>query len=410
MNEWVDDVMQLSVKQARKAVLLSQRLYAPAASGSTAVHEVIEKLGYIQIDSISVLQRAHHHTLWSRVKGYEHAHLESLEAEKKVFEYWSHAAAYLPMRDYRFSLPRKHAIASGDRHWHDKDHTLEKAVLQRIQTEGPLQAKDFEHKRSVKNTGWWDWKPAKKALEQLFMEGELMVLKRQGFQKVYDLTERVLPENVNTSAPSPNEYHQHLITQFLRAQGLARYGEIAYQLTGIKSPVRQCCLQMLEDGKLIKVQVGQQEYYALPDIEALLAQSLSRSKVKILSPFDNLVIQRKRTENLFDFNYQIECYVPAAKRQYGYFSLPLLWGDTFAGRMDAKIDRKTAVLHINNLHIETKRPEAFLNSLKPSLNEFLAFNQGQHIQLHKISGNTLSSQEALLLKQIAAELQNLTKA
>jgi uncharacterized protein YcaQ len=122
------------------------------------------------------------------------------------------------------------------------------------------------------------------------------------------------------------------------------------------------------------------------------------------------VIQRKRTENLFDFNYQIECYVPAAKRQYGYFSLPLLWGDTFAGRMDAKIDRKTAVLHINNLHIETKRPEAFLNSLKPSLNEFLAFNQGQHIQLHKISGNTLSSQEALLLKQIAAELQNLTKA
>lgn len=384
--------MELSSKQARKIVLLSQGLVEttgkPAASGSAAVLKVIENLGYIQIDSISVLQRAHHHTLWNRVKAYQSAHLEELEAEKKVFEYWSHAAAYLPMRDYRFTLPRKQAIAAGEKHWHSKDSKLAKAVLKRIQAEGPLQARDFEHKRSVKSTGWWDWKPAKKALEQLFMEGELMVVKRQGFQKVYDLTERIIPKGINTTTPSTTEYHQHLIRRFLTAQGMATPGEIAYLLTGIKGPVKQCCLQMIEDGKLLKVQVKAQEYYALPNVEALLAQSLRRSKVKILSPFDNLVIQRKRTEHLFDFNYQIECYVPAAKRQYGYFSLPLLWGDSFVGRMDAKIDRKTAVLHIHNLHIETTHVEEFLCALTPFLNEFLAFNQGQHIQVHKITNNS----------------------
>ena len=155
---------------------------------------------------------------------------------------------------------------------------------------------------------------------------------------------------------------------------------------------------MLEDKKLLTVQVGQRVYYALPNVESLLKKSLSPSTVKILSPFDNVVIQRKRTQRIFDFNYQLECYVPAAKRQYGYFALPLLWGDSFAGRMDAKIDRKTAVLHIHNLHIETKRTEEFLQDLKPTINGFLAFNQGQHIELDKISGKAANCQNVLLKK------------
>jgi uncharacterized protein YcaQ len=400
--------LDLSSKQARKILLLSQGLFgcgdkAPNA-GSAALLKVIEQLGYVQIDSISVLQRAHHHTLWNRVKAYQSTQLEELEANKVVFEYWSHAAAYLPMRDFRFTLPRKQAIASGQRHWHNKDHKIAKTVLQRIQVEGPLQAKDFVQQDGGKSIGWWDWKPAKIALEQLFMEGELMVLKRQGFQKVYELTERLLPTQLNTTTPSPSEYHQHLITHFLVAQGLATYGEMAYQLTGIKSQLKKCCEQMLEDGKLLKVQVKKQDYYALPELETLLAQSLSRNKVKILSPFDNLLIQRQRARHFFDFDYQLECYVPAAKRHYGYFSLPLLWGDTFAGRMDAKIDRKTAVLHIHNLHIESNQPEAFLQALKPSLKEFLAFNQGQRIELHKMSGKGLEGR-GNLAKLVVSQCQ-----
>jgi uncharacterized protein YcaQ len=390
--------IDLSSKQARKIVLLSQSVHRAQKKGPAAVLSAIEQLGYVQIDSISVLQRAHHHTLWNRVKGYETAQLEELEANKQVFEYWSHAAAYLPMRDYRFTLPRKLAIAGGEKHWHSKDHKLSKAILKRIQQEGPLQAKDFEHKRTEKSTGWWDWKPAKKALEQLFMEGELMVVKRQGFQKVYDLSERVVPAKIDTSVPSIGEFHQHLIRRFLTAHGMASPAQIGYLLKGMRNPIQQCCLQMLEDGQLIKVKVKQQEYFALSNVAEVLSQSLRGNKVKILSPFDNLLIQRKRTLELFDFDYQIECYVPALKRKYGYFSLPLLWGDKFAGRMDAKIDRKTAVLHIHNLHIETERVDEFLVALKPTLQEFLSFNQGQEIHLHKISGLNVSCTDDTLKK------------
>jgi uncharacterized protein YcaQ len=381
--------------QARKIILLSQKIHSPMGRGNKGALKAIEQLGYIQIDSISVVQRAHHHTLWNRLKHYQPSDLQALEAQQQVFEYWSHAAAYLPMRDFRFSLPKKQAIASGQIHWHEKDPKLANSILQRIAADGPLQAKDFEHKRTVKSSGWWDWKPAKKALEQLFMEGELMVLKRQGFQKVYDLTERVLPDNIDTSTPSKAEYHQHLIKQFLRAHGLASPAEMSYLLRGHKNIITRECAELLEDGQLIKVNVKQQEYYALPNVIDLLKQTLSRNKVKILSPFDNLLIQRKRTNVLFNYNYQIECYVPEEKRQYGYFSLPLLWGQNFAGRMDAKIDRRTSILHIKNLHIETSKITEFLHCLQPSLLNFMIFNQAIKAQIHKISttGSDFSPRE-----------------
>ena len=385
----------LSPAQARKIILLSQKMHQAIRSGSKGVLDIIEQLTYIQIDSISVVQRAHHHTLWSRFKNYQPSVLQTLEAQKQVFEYWSHAAAYLPMRDYRFSLPRKQAIASGQKHWHTKDPKLAKFILQRITTEGPLQAKDFEHKRVSKTSGWWDWKPAKKALEQLFMEGELMVLKRQGFQKVYDLTERVLPDNIDTNTPSETEYIQHLIYTFLRAQGLGTPAEMSYLLRGLKTSILLECGNLLEAGKLIKIQVKQQEYYALAEVIDLLSQSLSRNKVRILSPFDNILIQRKRLKALFDYDYQIECYVPAEKRQYGYFTLPVLWGQNFAGRVDMKMDRRTSILHLNNLYIETNKKTEFLQALQPALKDFMAFNQASELQVHKISseGTGLSAAE-----------------
>lgn len=375
----------MSPAQARKIVLLSQKIHHSPGRENKRVLEAIEQIGYIQIDSISVVQRAHHHTLWNRVKSYQPNDLQTLEAQKRVFEYWSHAAAYLPMRDFRFSLPRKQAIASGQKHWHEKDPKLAKFILQRITAEGPLQAKDFEHKRTLKNSGWWDWKPAKKSLEQLFMEGELMVLKRQGFQKVYDLSERVLPVDIDTSMPSMAEYNQHLIKQYLCAQGLGTPAEMSYLLRGQKNAIERECVALLEEGKLIKVSVKQQQYYALPNVADLLKKTLNRNKVKILSPFDNLLIQRKRLLELFDYNYQIECYVPAKKRQYGYFSLPILWGQKFAGRVDMKVDRLTSILHVKNLHIETTKKAQFLLALQPTLRDFMLFNQADRIQLHKIS-------------------------
>lgn len=381
----------LSIKEARKAILLSQGLCrsnkakTSQKSAYESTHTIIESLNYIQIDSISVVERAHHHILWSRLKNYSPTFLNKLLEQQQVFEYWSHAAAYLPMRDFRFSLPRKNAIAQGQQHWFSKDKKCMSQVLDRIKTDGPLQAKNFDDNRKTK-TGWWDWKPAKKALEQLFMEGELMVTKRQGFQKVYDLTERILPNNVNTTMPSDDEYYRHLIVNYLKANAIGTPEQMAYLLKKHKAPIKQYCNELLEDGLLINLMVNKQPYFALPTVSDALKKRISRSQVKILSPFDNLLIQRKRTKTLFNFDYQIECYVPAAKRKVGYFSLPLLWADQFVRRMDAKMDRKSGILFIQNLHIETSNIELLINELKKALYDFLVFNNGKAIQVVKITG------------------------
>ena len=399
----------ISVQDARKLVLVSQGLHKTNAFGLGAkgVLNSLQQLSYIQIDTISVIERAHHHSLWNRVNNYSAALLEQLVAQKQVFEYWSHAAAYLPMGDYRYSLYRKQAIAGGDIHWHHKDPTLTQQIIKRIRQEGPLQSKDFERPGGVKAAGWWDWKPAKKALEQLFMEGELMAVKRQGFQKVYDLTERALPEGVDTRVPSEQEFYRYLITRCLKANGLASAGEIAYLRKGIKRKLELVCLQMSENGELQQLECQGQLYYTLAHSQNLLKQSIKGGQVKILSPFDNLLIQRKRMQDLFDFDYQIECYVPEPKRQYGYFSLPLLWGSSFAGRMDAKIERKTGLLLIQHLHIETPKVAEFIQDLLPALREFLLFNQGTNIVLKRLSApNALSQQSIKAGRQVIENLSN----
>ncbi|WP_461632263.1 winged helix-turn-helix domain-containing protein [Labilibaculum euxinus] len=376
----------LSIQDARKLVLLSQKLPPVKQKGTTleATLSAIEHLGYIQIDTISVIQRAHHHTLWNRNPGYETSHLERLIADKKVFEYWSHAAAYLPMCDYRFSLVRKQEIASGkQKHWYDRDEKMMKLVLHRITNEGPLMAKDFEHTGKKKMD--WASKPAKRALEYLFMQGDLMIPNRQNFHKVYDLTERVLPEDIDTSAPLQDEYARFLITRYLQANGLGQASEMVYLLKNTKALISSALQEMHSNGELVQVAVGENNYYALQDSLELLKKPLFRSKLKILSPFDNLLIQRKRMQTIFDFNYQIECYVPEPKRRYGYFSLPILWDGSLIARMDCKADRKESLFHIQYLVLESGlvKTEAFTLALCKELESFMQFNNCSNLKLHK---------------------------
>ncbi len=378
----------LSTEQARKLVLQSQRVPPTNQTGraTDATLSAIEHLGYIQIDTISVVQRAHHHTLWNRNPRYKASQLDQLLSDKQVFEYWSHAAAYLPFRDYRFSLPRKHALASGvQSHWYKRDEPLMKLVIRRIATEGPLMAKDFEH--TGKKIGEWQPKPAKRALEYLFMQGDLMVPCRVNFHKVYDLTERVLPAGTDTTLPDPQEYARFLITRYLRANGLGQPAEIAYLLSGTKPLVSATLQDMVSSGELLQIRVAGQLYYALPDSLKLLSKPLARSKLKILSPFDNLVIQRNRMKSLFGFDYLIECYVPESKRQYGYFSLPILWDGKLVARMDCKTERKESLLHIHHLAIEPTvlKTDALLLALRSELESFMQFNDCNKIQLHRTS-------------------------
>lgn len=376
---------QLSPAQARKLVLLSQGIHKEQqlGRGQSATLAAIKKLGYVQIDTISVVERAHHHTLWSRVSNYQKEHLDQLLAQGEIFEYWSHAAAYLPMRDFRYSLPRKQAIKNGEKHWYTVDDKLLKKVLSRVRAEGPLQSKDF--KKTVDNTpANWSSSPTKRALQQLFMRGDLMIAKREGFQKVYDLPERVLPAKTDTRMPSEDEYLQHLVEQYLLAQGLGTPSQTGHLRKNIKPKLRDKCEQLADAGRIARVQVGDLEYFARADFAEVLSQPLSQQKIKILSPFDNLLIQRNRTQALFDFDYQIECYVTEKKRKFGYFVLPILWGQSFAGRMDAKIDRKTGVLTVHKLYVETKQKTQFLHQLHSALDEFCAFNGGSASQISEV--------------------------
>lgn len=383
-----------SIQQARKLVLLSQQLPPAKPSGQaiSATLNAIEHLGYIQIDTISAIERAHHHTLWNRNPRYTSAHLDQLIADKQVFEYWSHAAAYLPMRDFRHSLPRKQAIASGEEnHWYERNHPLMKSVYKRITEEGPLMAKDFEHKGA--KTGEWRSKPAKQALESLFMQGELMIAARVNFHKVYDLTERVLPNEVNTTPPDQEEHIRFLITRYLQANGLGQPAEMVYLLKNKKPLVTAAAQEMLSNKELILTTIRDTVYYALPESQELLHQPLARRKLKILSPFDNLLIQRKRMTNIFSFDYQIECYVPEAKRQFGYFSLPILWDGQLVARMDCKAERKNKLLHIQHLALEAGlvKTEAFSLALAKELKSFLKFNRCSQICLHRTSPASLQS-------------------
>ncbi|WP_282125946.1 winged helix-turn-helix domain-containing protein [Marinifilum flexuosum] len=376
----------LSSDQARKLVLLSQQI-PPVKHKGTAIDaslSAIEHLGYIQIDTISVVQRAHHHTLWARNPKYQASHLDQLLADKKVFEYWSHAAAYLPMRDFRFSFIRKHAIASGaQNHWFEKDEKLMNSIMKRIELEGPLMAKDFEN--TDKKRRDWSSKPAKRALENLFMQGDLMIPRRNNFHKVYDLTERVIPSDIDISMPTEEEYIHFLIVRYLEANGLGLASEMAYLLKNTKSIVERYLKEMHLSGELLQIKVGEVNYYTLPNSLELLNNPLSRSKLKILSPFDNLLIQRKRMQAIFDFDYQIECYVPEAKRKFGYFSLPILWDGKLVARMDCKADRKISVLHVNHLALEPnlKKLDAFSEALSKELKAFMIFNDCKQVKIHR---------------------------
>ena len=351
--------------------------------GKAATLRALERLGYAQIDTISVVERAHHHVLWSRVSNYHSGMLERLVDERRVFEYWFHAAAWLPMADYRFALPRMTQM-HGDRSWFpDSDPKLLRDILTRVEAEGPLRARDFEGDGGSQQ-GWWDWKPAKQALEQLFMQGELMVSRREGFQKVYDLPERVLPDWVDTRHPDVDEYAAYLIDATLRAHGFASFKSMAYLRKGqpLRQAIKRQLDQRLECDELIELRLGAGLVYIDPELLETRAPR-SQARARILSPFDNAIIQRERARGVFGFDYQIECYLPADKRQYGYFCLPILLRDRFVGRVDCKAHRDQGRLEVKSLHFNDafKQDDESFDALNQALADFARFNACDRIDL-----------------------------
>ncbi|MGO2128821.1 MAG: winged helix-turn-helix domain-containing protein [Pseudoalteromonas prydzensis] len=390
----------------RRIALAAQGLLknSPFGDGLTGANKAISHIGYVQLDSISVVQRAHHHSLYSRVPNYSPDMLASMLENKAIFEYWAHAAAFLPITDFRFSLLYKHAIKSGQTHWYkNSDRKLMNELLTRIRIDGPLRSRDIKSNTS-KSNGWWDWKPAKKALEQLYMEGDLMVSSREGFEKVYDLTERVLPADINVQMPSLAEFAAHILEQQLRCHGLVSIKGLTYlrRNTKLKEAIKTLVNTRSQQGLLEQLQFSNGESYFLPTGAFEQPRVRVSEQLKILSPFDNSVIQRERLKSLFQFNYQLECYVPEAKRQYGYFCLPLLFGDVFIGRMDCKVHRKTAHLEIKSLHLDANELDItrVITAFGDAIIKFIAFQQCNSVSLTQVYPQRLTAVVQNILKSL----------
>lgn len=390
----------------RRIALAAQGLLknSPFGDGLAGANKAISHIGYVQLDSISVVQRAHHHSLYSRVPNYSPDMLASMLENKAIFEYWAHAAAFLPIADFRFSLLYKHAIKSGQTHWYkNSDRKLMNELLTRIRIDGPLRSRDIKSNTS-KSNGWWDWKPAKKALEQLYMEGDLMVSSREGFEKVYDLTERVLPADINVQMPSLAEFAAHILEQQLRCHGLVSIKGLTYlrRNTKLKEAIKTLVNTRSQQGLLEQLQFSNGESYFLPTGAFEQPRVRVSEQLKILSPFDNSVIQRERLKSLFQFNYQLECYVPEAKRQYGYFCLPLLFGDVFIGRMDCKVHRKTAHLEIKSLHLDANELDStrVITAFGDAIIKFIAFQQCNSVSLTQVYPQRLTAVVQNILKSL----------
>jgi len=377
--------MRISLSLARKLALQHQGLdgqWEPP-EGKEGVAQVIERLGYVQIDTIAVVERAHHHTLWSRRPDYAPQMLHELQAQdRRIFEWWAPAASYLPMGDYRYylRLMRAHAERSRTRQWLAENAHVAKEVVDRIRQEGPLGSADFKPPEGFKRGSWWSWKPAKRALETLLDVGELMVSKRRNFQRIYDFTERVLPPETDTTEPSPREMERFQVRRVLGNLGVASSNEILRGFSHRKTVSTGCLKELVESGEVRTVEIegldGSARYALREALEEAALPTGAQARLHILSPFDNLVIRRRWLEAIFGFAYRLECYLPAARRRYGYFCLPILWGERFVGRLDAKADRRRSTLILRKLILEPDRldHDALLPALVERLAAFARFN------------------------------------
>ena len=368
----------ISKAEARRIILHAAGLAHSGqfGYGADAVYRIIDHLGFVQLDTNYVVERAHHHVFAARVSGYQPEWLAELAEEGRIFEYFTSDAGFLPMHDFRFSLPVKESFAKNGKPLTAAEKRLMKEVLDRVEREGPLMVGDFEDDRLEASTGWWDWRPAKVALERLYLEGKLMITRTAKFQKRYDLPMNLVPAETELTEPSAAEFARFVIRRTLGALGISYLKEMAWRARRVKGNlVKQQLEEMVAAGELRIISVEglkSAALYMLADQDREIELS---GEAFILSPFDILNVFRHRLKDFFDFDYQIECFVPAPKRKYGYFSLPVLVGDVFVARMDAKADRKQKVLIVHNLHFEEIQLSAeMISKIVEALKAFVQFN------------------------------------
>jgi uncharacterized protein YcaQ len=336
----------ISKSRARCLWLRAQRLdeAAPFGDGPEATRLAIEHLGYVQIDTIHVIERCHHHILFTRIPGYRREHLHRAQSiDKTVFEYWAHALAYLPTRDMRFytAAMKAHWQGRNTERTSVKKEDLRK-VFARLKKQGALTIRDIDDDVLVeKEHAWASRKPSKRALQFAFTAGVVTVSQRTGMLKTYELASRHFGwEKLPKPAPE-QETLNHLLDRALRSQGIVSLDSICYQDAGRKPVMRRLIEARTRRNELTPVEIegADKAHWAPPEILDAAFDS-AEELVHILSPFDPLIIQRKRLALFFGYEHRFEAYVPKPKRKYGYFALPVLVGDKIVAAIDLKTDRE----------------------------------------------------------------------
>jgi uncharacterized protein YcaQ len=354
---------QLSIKQARRLALAAQGFNGrqpPAAFKASHVTQLIERLGVLQIDSVNALVRSHYLPLYSRLGNYPQKLLDqaawSQGRQRKLFEYWGHEASLLPVELYPLMRWRMHRAAQGEgiyqqlsRFGREQQPTIAR-VLQAVRDQGALGAGSLST-RQERAGPWWDWSAEKHALEWLFAAGEVTVAGRRGFERLYDLPERVLPSSIiHHPELTESDAQRGLLLQAVKALGVGTEKDIRDYFRQDPAPARAGIAELLEEGAIeaIRVQGWKQPAYALPGFKA--PRKITASA--LLSPFDSLIWERARTERLFDFHYRLEIYTPAHKRVYGYYVLPFLHHERIAARIDLRAERAAGRLAVHAVHEE----------------------------------------------------------
>jgi uncharacterized protein YcaQ len=360
--------MELTLQQARQLQLAAQGLLQAPAKATTraALRACIQRMGLLQIDTIHVVARSPYLVLFSRLGAYPQHWLDEALALGHVFETWAHEACFAPAGDLQ---AHRHFNREARKHWGlvnaQKSHRSQRAELDRllahIRANGPVKSSDFERPEGIPSA-WWGWKDEKRWLEALFASGELMVARREKFQRVYDLTERVAPQlqsdPVTDDPPTIAQVCQGFTEKSVAALGLtqARWVHDYYRS---KPRLKDADLDALvAQGRLLRVAV---EGWSAPAyvhtsqtavLKKAMANKLEATHTALLSPFDPIVWDRERALTLFDFDYRLECYTPETKRVHGYFVLPILCRGALIGRLDAKAHRADGVFEVKALHAQ----------------------------------------------------------